>query len=413
MNTQLELKNEFQKNSTCVKTKHILIVWNNAIHVADDIEKYLVSQFNLISRRTIQWSDTKFEENMSRFYGTKLPSIRDKVIHCGKGDFFLFFFEDIAAELEIVSTSSAPQLVNKRVFMAKQLFRSWLGGGHQIHASNNDWETERDIALLLNENQILELESCADTRVIESDLIGANGWNSLEHLFNTMNKCLDYVVLRNYESLLTTEKFDIHSDIDFLVRDYEEAATLMNATKIHSEPYRKHFYLIVANQKIFIDLRAVGDSYYDRHWQNEILASRQPYECFYVPDPLNHYFSLLYHALIHKKNIASDYIEAFARLRDPVKDNNAYKFPNVNLMHELDNFMAAKRFAYTRPDDLSVYFNTQRLKGQYRDVNLNSKYSLPVGKQLRVGTKKLIKILVNCLPYQTKVKIISYYKSRQ
>ena len=60
------------------------------------------------------------------------------------------------------------------------------------------------------------------------------------------------------------------------------------------------------------------------------------------------YYSLLYHALIHKKSIANDYKELLA-----IKDNNDIDTKFI----ELKTYLDSKEYHFVYPKDYSVYFN--------------------------------------------------------
>ena len=94
----------------------------------------------------------------------------------------------------------------------KQLFREWTGGGHKIHTTNSTTETNHDLVMLFGMNY-LDYESSIQLKeklgnkennvikILPQNTIGVDGWESLEKLFYVINETVQYVVLRNFESL--------------------------------------------------------------------------------------------------------------------------------------------------------------------------------------------------------------------
>ena len=137
---------------------HDLIIWPKATGFTETILSDLQSSFGIIAVFTIRWDDDKWYDNISVFYSkswqryssSKLKqAIHNKVSHCGHGDFILVIFEDNAPEMAFEQTTDGRSLVNTRVFIKKKALRNLTGGGHLVHTSNNNSETDRDLTLLL------------------------------------------------------------------------------------------------------------------------------------------------------------------------------------------------------------------------------------------------------------------------
>lgn len=351
---------------------HVFVVWFNAKDTAERIETALRETFNLISSVSVRWSHDMFRENMSRLYGRKLPSIEQKVAHCGIGDFRLFLVEDENPDFQIADTTSGPQYVNLNVFEAKKLYRDWTDGGHRIHATNNNSETYRDLSLLIGRDPINILRN-SDGEVLTRNLSGTNGWESFDELFAIMNACLPYVVLRNFAELHNGELLKGHGDVDVLVHSLEEARQIMNATPQFRQAYRRYHKITIGGRDIPFDIRNVGDKYYDLPWQVEILKNRIVEGQFYRPSETDLYFSLVYHALVHKKNTSSDYIQAFNDLRQNASAALAPWLVPDKLSDELDAFMNARRYRFTYPEDASVFYNLAFVRNSRCDADTSIK----------------------------------------
>jgi hypothetical protein len=338
---------------------HLFIIWENARGFQDRILEDISDNVQIIEVIEMVWSDKNYSSNLTRFYGQKLPDKSFKEKHCGKGPFLLVLCRDEVPRYEERDTVSRNiERVNTKMFDLKQRYRGWTGGGHKVHATNSPKETEHDLALLLGINyQDYEQKNYItwDGKIerVARDLSGADGWTSASELFYILNACERYVVLRNFEELPEQATLNGHDDIDFLVMDYSNFVFLLNGRKVFNKSYRVHYSIVIKGVEVLCDVRYVGDNYFDRCWQEDILKKRVLYNQFYVPDTEDLKYSVLYHALIHKSLIAEDY-----------KVKLRHWFLNTelkSLRNYLALYMDEKRYKYTEPTDLSVYFNRKEV----------------------------------------------------
>ena len=182
------------------------------------------------------------------------------------------------------------------------------------------------------------------------NIIGAHGWPSINELLSVLNSTTEYVILRNFESIPEQFNSPEHNDIDFLVSDYEEVRMILNAKPLTSSPYRVLNEVEINGILTPIDLRYIGDGYYDEKWESSILNSRiMDNKGFYKPNKENYFYSLLYHALIHKTNMSKDYKSKLNLLSEKLGINNFNR-------STLDRFMNTNNYAYSLPIDKSVKF---------------------------------------------------------
>ena len=100
------------------------------------------------------------------------------------------------------------------------------------------------------------------------------------------------------------------------------------------------------------DLRFVGDNYYDKQFQTDMLKTRIKHENgFYIPNATFHQYSLIYHAIIHKQKISSTYIKIFKKYG--IKDDELNR---KRLKIILDKFMKDKQYSYCKPEPSVGYF---------------------------------------------------------
>ena len=114
--------------------------------------------------------------------------------HCGKGEFLLIIFYDNDPKYGYVETSRGTERVNTNIFACKEKFRDLTGGGHKIHSTNSPLETNHDLTLLLGINYNdyeISLKNKLDKNIeneniiknIPNNIIGVNGWESLNNYF--------------------------------------------------------------------------------------------------------------------------------------------------------------------------------------------------------------------------------------
>lgn len=178
-------------------------------------------------------------------------------------------------------------------------------------------------------------------------------WNSLKDLFGKLNE-MEYVILRNHETL--EEEISMGGDIDILCLKKAYVVDQIHADKRILRDETFNYFIMVKDKKIPIDIREVGDGYYDEKWEKNMLNKRIKTAGFYIMDEENYKYSLLYHALLHKFEIKETYIY---RLKDMFgieigNDDNTYKL--------LGNYMRKMGYMIPIPVDKGVKFNREKYK---------------------------------------------------
>ena len=347
------------------KELHLIIIWENGRYKEKEIIKSISEKFELVEKYKINWNKNLFGKNLTTFYGTNLPPKSEKEIHCGKGEFLLIIFYDNDPKYGYVETSKGKEKVNTNIFACKEKFRDLTGGGHKIHSTNSPLETNHDLTLLLGINYNdyeISLKNKLDknkeneniVKNIPNNIIGVNGWESLEQLFYVMNSSLDYVVMRNFEYLPDNRFSKEHGDIDFLVKDLDQAVFITNAQRL----YKKRYKINVDGKDVLVDFEHVGDGSYDQKWQNNILKKRIIIKnSFYIPDDEDYFFSLIYHILFHKTFIETDYPDKIKNIYKKLSfyDSNRCNFDNY--LKFLEKFLSVNNYQITKPKDISYFFD--------------------------------------------------------
>lgn len=351
---------------------HILVIWSKAQEYKDEILADLNKNFEILKVFRGHWDKEKFLQNYMVFYAhsqyhldpdSYKKLLQGKVDHCGNDDFTVVILRDSQPLFEIRHTSSGDRLVNTRMFDKKTQYRTLTGGGHKIHSSDDAWETNHDLTLMFGRNTedflyhyVLDGEEDSFTQNCQ----GVDGYDTIEQLFYILNNTIRYVVLRNHECLPDQYTVEGHGDIDLLCEDRNWMAYLTGAKKIFPEPYRVYHTIRIGDREVPFDFRFVGDDYYDRLWEEEILANRQlSKHLFYVPSFEDQFYSLLYHAYIQKTIVKDDYLPKLERYGQLI--HVAFNTDISESISLLDAFMQHKGYEYIRPQDSTVFFNLDNL----------------------------------------------------
>ncbi len=322
----------------------LFIVWPNYFSESDNILSDLKDKFKIVEIYNINWNKNIIDKNIIRFYGDKLStsSIREKTGDKVKSK--LIIVEDLNPQYEFRLNARGVEKVNSNFFDKKNELRKKYKTKFGIHGTNDEKETNRDLALLLGINLIDYKAKAKEKEIIElsRNITGNEYWNTFDELFYFLNAVEPYVILRNHDEI--NELMNENDDIDFLVYNHEKVALFLNAKKMSKGIQRVNYQIVVNNNPIRIDLRYVGDNYFDIFWQNNCLQNRILNNNIYVLDENNAYFTLIYHSLIHKKDVPEKYLRKFGLSEEQLK-NNLYEF------------MYNSNYRMVEPKDITLYFN--------------------------------------------------------
>lgn len=308
---------------------HLLIDWTNHF---TNIQNYFPKNLKIIHKIKVDKLLNK-KQVMSNFYRIPVDDFR------GSTDFTIYIIKDTIPIYNMRKTSKGHRKVNISIFDLKIKLRE-ITGGYKIHATDNIQETKDNLKVL----------------GLYDKYYNQKNFNSLKDVFRELNKYSDlkWVVMRNFEGMPDKIHIDEHLDVDLLVNDYYLVKRILDSSSATDNRYEDgHYrilnYVLINNKKILFDFRSIGDNYYDKKFQEEILDSRikHPNE-FYIPNKEMHLYSLIYHAIIHKKNISNSYIKV-------MKNYGIRDFNKNNLKKKLDEFMKKKNYDYCKPE-LSVGF---------------------------------------------------------
>jgi hypothetical protein len=192
--------------------------------------------------------------------------------------------------------------------------------------------------------------------------------------------------LRNFDALPDKYYAKDHGDIDLLVSSYDDARFITNSTPVFKSKYRVYNNIVIGGEKVLFDFRNFDDNYYDTKWEQDILARRAlTPKGFYVPAPEDHFYSLLYHAIIQKPAIGKDYIERLVTMAPKigVKLTQRY-FESDEAITLLSKFLLKNSYHFTQPNDKSVFFHTDNIHiGEKLGVKFSKKRINPFRNYLK------------------------------
>lgn len=345
----------------------------------------------------VEWSAGLFKENLMRFYLKSESWMSSKMDRCGTGPFRAIVVADYAPVYETRKTGDGTRPANVFFFDAKQKWRTAAGNGKYVdavHTTVTRAEAKHDIPLLLGPAMYRDLLAAAAEEQVWTgevakhahDLVGAGGkWDSFSDMFDVLNACdqFSYAVLRNWDPLPETKDIGSHTDVDCLAgpdsKGLDNFRTTLGLKATSSSSDRSGMMVTIDGTKVKIDYRYVGDDYYEKKWEQDILKSRQLTRAgeyvtdrtwedaesvelpigLFAPAPEQYFYSLLYHALIQKKSIAGDYKERMPSIaeRAGVEGFASEAGSRASWKPYLDGWMKSQGYHYVRAKDKGVHFN--------------------------------------------------------
>lgn len=390
-----------------MKETHLFILWENALSKKEKILKDIEENFTIIQVFKITWSKEEFANNLSRFYGTKLPKGSGKEQHCGNGSFLLVVVKCENPKYEKRITSHGEEVVNSNMFDKKSYYRELTGGGHRVHGTDTQKETNHNLTLLLGKNVedfLNEYKENWNGEIIElnQDLIGAKSWKNTNEMFYALNNCIDYAILRNYEALPEEIYLNEHNDIDIICTSYENTAYVLNAQKVfENEPdYRVHYKTKVEDKIAYFDLRYVGDNYYYKKLEEDLLKNRIYNEKgFYTISNEEYFYTLLYHAMLHKPKFSEDYKNRLIKMEQAKNLNTEEDY-----LQTLKKWLIENEYIVIKPIDKSVQFNKENAKKLGALLYIESEEEI---EKLEIENKKLKEEL-----QKVRQELINVYNSK-
>ena len=211
---------------------NIFILWSTARTRDKEVYDKISEKFEVVKTYELMWSPQLFTQNLSRFYGKKLPSAKSKLKLCGLGSFLVHIVKD--KHPEIMENGK-----NLNMSSMKYELRKLLGGNY-LHASDNQAEAEENLYFLLGKSlrRILAEPKPKKIKPLAQDIIGAPTW-------------LDEDRLRKALKRVPNAVWDKENDI-ILCSDIAFACRILNAHKVCWTLHKNRYKInIRGRDKIF------------------------------------------------------------------------------------------------------------------------------------------------------------------
>ena len=183
----------------------------------------------------------------------------------------------------------------------------------------------------------------------------------IEDVFKRLNtKKIKYVVLRNWELFFDDLFIEGHNDIDLLCKNSFHKGKLIktfNAIPI-ANTFGSKYISFIGGQRIILDIRIVGDGYYCKKWENNMIKNRVfDSRGFFILCNADYKHSLIYHVLIQKKDISVSYLERFKKWELELNKNSLFSI--------LQNYMSVMEYYFSKPFDKFVVQNDEFLNKEH------------------------------------------------
>ncbi len=376
------------------------IIWEYGRFREKEILADIASHFEILECFDILWSPECAINSFCRLYSSKKRQGEWRAKERGVGRFLLVTVWDDNPVYELAEAFSGFEVANTNMLKLKKRYRSWsnIKTSNLVHSSTTCKETDRDLTLILGKNSadyLASLKGPWDGSFVkmEQDMLGAKGWNSLEEVFYVLNNTVNYVVMRNFEGLPGNFDPSIHKDIDLLTDEREKLLLFLNPPDVDPFNSRPQVKVNINGQWVLWDTRCVGDDYYCKQWEHDMLESKvlSPGNV-YVMNEEHYFYSLVYHALVHKKSIAEDY---FAKAEKLLKSLPSGTGTEIGVFSEifdfyfalLDEYMKRKHYVFCRSVYRGANYNQVVVDTLQTAERLEKKFGLTQVKPIRIASR--------------------------
>ena len=306
-------------------------------------------KWNVIKTFTLNW------ENKEYFNRVFEKNFSNKLI--------LFLVIDPTPKYESTNYHYSEIFINKK---SKELKENISNKFENFHITRNPKEFFEKFLLIFGFNSLKFLDEDQKKAVKLKPLntpLGTFGWKSFNEFIFFANISCDWIILRNFE-FLPLNFFKNDKDIDILCRNKENFILKLNLKKRSwgISSYQTN----IADNTIPVDLRFIGDGYYDKLWQNNILKNKI-YQNQLVPRPCNldYFYSLIYHCKLQKRQVKDIYSDRLDKLKRKLIIENLIKsfiFNDSITSQLLSKFLNKNKYSITQPIDINVKINKSFFK---------------------------------------------------
>ena len=261
---------------------HLFLLWSRARKHESEILDDIGSTFHVVDVMEVTWSRRGFAENLTRFYGQKLPHGSRKQLHCGSGPFLVVVVEDPRPTYVTLPEAASP--VNRSMWEARARYRALTGGGHRVHATLDAREFEHDVFLLVGDGVERYVSGSRwDGRVerVRGNTTGTGGWRDLEQLYDALSVTMRWVIVGGAKGIVPEAlAAGGATDLELLVDDaWWGHATILGRGRRGSRTRE----VDVGGRRVAVDVWAVGDGLVEVEEERRMLERRERVGRAFVP----------------------------------------------------------------------------------------------------------------------------------
>jgi hypothetical protein len=340
--------------------QHTFIIWKSGFPHLSQVLWELSNNFEIKHAEKIIWDEEKIPQHLTKIYPNRdFTAESRKVDEIGGNELVV-----------ILAVDRNPNLkggINLNAHDYKRTHR--IQGLNYLHASDDEEEALFNFKALLDQDDsgfYAHKKSKTKTYIVDEKknlkkIVPAK-FEKIGDVFDELNRHEEWVILRNWEGLPESMTLDGHDDVDILVRDHYRTMTLLNAKPFFKEAYRVHSVVEIGENVVPFDVRFLGDDYYDEKWEEVFLKFREKEKNFYRLDDENYFWSLLYHAIFHKKKLSNDYRDRLIKMG---KEMDGFRKEEVESFQKgsrtLRKFLKKRGYKTTAPKDKSVTIKKNRV----------------------------------------------------
>lgn len=221
-------------------------------------------------------------------------------------------------------------------------------------------------------------------------------WESIDAVFEAMESCGPYIVLRNFEELSDSNYYmSGHADIDCLCTDAKAVRKTLQAKRNKLGSGQNHGFVSINGQLVKFGFFSLGDKYYATKWEQKMLDTRIKNPLgFYTMNSENYFYSLIYHALLQKPKLSDEYLN---RLISMGKEFGLKLNNEDDLRSCLYSYLNDNKYLVEYPQEPNVAVNYAKVPKE-----MLGKYE---GWRFRRFTHKLVKIFAKIVKKVFKIKL--------
>lgn len=327
----------------------VLVVWDQKNN--DKIEKKILQNKDISIIDKIKIRKNFYIDNfkdrifwIDQFYDKKINKNTNKL----KNDIYVYIIKSVnpVFKLNKMIFSKDHRIVDHKIFSFKKKIRK--NKLSTVHISDNFEESKRNAILFSKSINNFPAAYFFKTQ---------NIFQNEKEFFNKLNrnKRLIYVILRKRNSE--------NEDIDILVNNYfifkrisdshsykkKNLKLISNSgDPVEDNGIKVSNYIRIKDKIIKLDVRFIGDGYFDSNWQKKILEYKKIKLNYYTPNNENFIFSLIYHIVYHKGYIDKKYIKILSK-KLKLKSLTLIKLKKI-----VDDYLSSNKYKIPRPLDLTI-----------------------------------------------------------